>query len=225
MPAASSLARSRTRLVGTETVVAVVAATIAAAAALATFWQVREARAQTALQRQIHIDGAQPYVFVDFRADVTQAALITVHLANRGPTVATNVRLKWEPQLPGKHAVGGDHGDPSLPPQVLPSVPPGRVMTWTLGLGERLLNDDTVPRDYIVTVEADGPFGPVEPLTYTLSLDDMSQVLAVPIGSMHKIERAITEVRKVLGRLASAQESLTRVAAADQGGGRATGPE
>jgi hypothetical protein len=47
-------------------------------------------------------------------------------------------------------------------------------MTWTLGLGDRLLNDSAVPTEYLVTVEADRPFGPVEPLRYTLSLGDMA---------------------------------------------------
>jgi hypothetical protein len=178
--------------VETETVVAIVAAVIAFASALAAIWQ-------TALQRRIRIDNAQPYVFVDFRADlsVTPGA-ITVHLENSGPSVARNVRLTWQPELPGRHAVGGDLGAPKLPPRVLPSMPPGRVMTWTLGRGKALLTDDAVPRDYLVTVEADGPFGRVEPLTYTLSLDDMRYVLAVPVGSLHKIERAITNAAERL---------------------------
>ncbi|MGY1826244.1 hypothetical protein [Blastococcus sp. SYSU DS0541] len=205
-----------------ETTVAVVAASIALAAAVATFWQVREARAQTALQRQIRIDSAQPYVYADFRVDLIQGALITVHLENRGPTVATNVRLTWQPELPGKHTVGGTTGDPSLPPRVLPSMPPGRVMIWTLGVAEKLLNDDTVPRDYLVTVKADGPFGPVEPLTYTLSLDDMHHTLAVPIGSLHKIERAIATSGKALDRIASAQDRLARIAADEADGGGPT---
>lgn len=200
-------------------IVAIVAAVIAAAAALATFWQVREARAQTALQQQIRVDGAQPYVFADFRVDLTLTpAVITVHLENSGSTVATNVRLTWHPELPGKHAVGGDVGTPGLPPRLLPSMPPGRVMTWTLGRGQEVLQDDTVLREYLVTVEADGPFGAVEPLTYTLSLDDMSHVLVAPAGSLHKIEHAIREATTKLTRLVSAQESRARIAVAESGG-------
>lgn len=198
-----------------ETAVAIVAAVVAAAAALATFWQVREARAQTALQRQIRVDSAQPYVFVDFRVDVTLTpAVVTVHLENRGPTVARNVRVSWEPALPGRYAVGGDVG---LPPRLLPSLPPGRVMTWTLGHGEDLIPDDTVPRVHRVVVEADGPFGPVEPLAYTLGLDDMSHVLVAPAGSLHKVERAIDDATHELTRLVAAQEGRARTAVAEPG--------
>jgi hypothetical protein len=81
------------RGVDAAAVVAIVAAVIAAAAALATFQQATSARQQTELQRQMRVDSTQSYVFVDFRMDKAQAALVSVHLENRGPTVATNVRL------------------------------------------------------------------------------------------------------------------------------------
>jgi hypothetical protein len=196
-------------------IVGIVAAAIAAAAAWATFRQVQEAREQTRLQHQMRVDSVQPYIFADFRADKTQRALITVHLQNSGPTVGTNVRLTWKPELPTKHAIGGD-GVAGLPPCVLPSMPPGRVMTWMLGKADELLNDDTVPRQYVVTVEADGPFGPAEPLTYTLSLDDMMHVLAIPGGSLHRIERAIVDAATTI---ADAQESRARMTSAEPAGG------
>jgi hypothetical protein len=182
--------------VDAATVVAIIAAVIAAAASLAAFQQARSARQQTDLQRQMRVDSAQPYVFVDFRMDRAQAALVSVHLENRGPTVATNVRLSWQPELPERHHT--NEGFAALAPRSLPSMPPGRVMTWTLGLGEKLLNDSAVPTEYLVTVEADGPFGSVEPLTYTLSLGDMAHQEAIPAGSLHKVEQAITRAAEKL---------------------------
>ena len=90
-------------------------------------------------------------------------------------------------------------------------------MTWTLGHGEDLIPDDTVPRVHRVVVEADGPFGPVEPLAYTLGLDDMSHVLVAPAGSLHKVERAIDDATHELTRLVAAQEGRARTAAAEPG--------
>jgi HAMP domain-containing protein len=191
--------------VDAATVVAIVAAVIAAAAALATFQQARSARQQTELQGQMRVDSAQPYVFVDFRIDRTQAALVSVHLENHGPTVATNVRLAWQPELPERHHT--NDGFAALAPRRLPSMPPGRIMTWALGFGADLMSDSTVPKEYLVTVEADGPFGPVEPLTYTLSLGDMAHQMTIPAGSLHKVEQAITRAAE---KLATRQQAISR---------------
>jgi len=181
--------------VDASAVIAIVAAVIAAASAVATFLQVRLAIRQTELQQQVREDAAQPYVFVDFRMDTAQAALVSVLLENRGPTVATKVRVSWTPELPEQQEVTGGAREA---PRTLPSMPPGRSMSWTVGLGRQLLNDETVPTEYVVTVEADGPFGPVPPLRYTLSLSDMRLQQAIPQGSLDRVERAITDAAKQL---------------------------
>lgn len=174
-----------------STVVAIVAAVIALGSAIASSVQVRVAIRQTKLQQQIREDAAQPYVFVDFRVDPVQAALVEVHLENRGPTVATNVRVSWSPELPEQPEV---HHGATVAPRRLPSMPPGRVMTWTLGLGSRILADDSVPSEYVVTIDADGPFGPVPTLTYTLSLADLAHTGVMPQGSLDRVAKAVKDV-------------------------------
>ncbi len=61
--------------------------------------QVAEAQSQTALQRQMHRDAAQPYVWVDVRPDDGHGQLIKVVLQNGGPTVATDIRVTFTPPL------------------------------------------------------------------------------------------------------------------------------
>jgi hypothetical protein len=119
--------------------------------------------------------------------------VVNVLLENRGPTVATNVRVSWTPDLPEQQEVTSGARDA---PRLLPSMPPGRSMSWTLGLGSKLLDDDTLPSEYVVTVDADGPFGALPQLKYTLSLSDMALQVAVPEGSLHQIEQAITDAAK-----------------------------
>ncbi len=53
---------------------------------------------QTAIQRQIRIDAAQPYVWADVRSDDESGVLLNLVVGNSGPTVATNVRIKIDPR-------------------------------------------------------------------------------------------------------------------------------
>ncbi len=78
-----------------------VAAVIVAAAAL--YFTGLSARAagraaaaaeeQSKIQRQLRIDAAQPYVWVDVRPDEA-GTLLNLVIGNSGPTVATNVHIR-----------------------------------------------------------------------------------------------------------------------------------
>jgi hypothetical protein len=52
---------------------------------------VRAAKDQTAIQRQLRIDAAQPYVWADVRTDPESGILLDLAVGNSGPTIATNV--------------------------------------------------------------------------------------------------------------------------------------
>jgi hypothetical protein len=82
---------------------------------------------QTDIQRQLRIDAAQPYVWVDIRADEAQGTRLNLVIGNSGPTVATKVRVKADPALPGSAQFRGGvqtaqailtEGIESLPPAV-----------------------------------------------------------------------------------------------------------
>lgn len=154
-------------------VVAIVAAAISLAAFLASVHQARsarlqaqgasdqvtEAREQTALQRQMHRDAAQPYVWLDIRPDDGHGQLIKVVLENGGPTVATNIRVAIDPPLPdtsrpGSHFSALDAG--------VSALAPGRSMRWNLGTGPQLFSDPANVRAHRVSIDANGPFGPAE---------------------------------------------------------------
>jgi hypothetical protein len=133
-----------------ETWIAIAAALIAAAAlyfnGLATRAALRAAKAadeQTEIQRQLRIDAAQPYVWVDVRPDDSTGTLLNLVVGNSGPTVATNVRVQIDPPLPSiaqlELQVSAAH---SRLGEGLASLAPGRTLVWALGQGFNLLKDD-----------------------------------------------------------------------------------
>lgn len=123
--------------------------------------QVAESRAQTDLQRQIHRDAAQPYVWADVRPDEGHGQLLKVVVENSGPTVARNVRVSFDPPLVDLHRrdrvlfTGLESG--------ISALTPGRRMSWTLGVSFEMMTEELAGA-HEVTVDAVGPFGPVEQL-------------------------------------------------------------
>jgi hypothetical protein len=184
-------------------IVAVVAAGISLAALGASIFQARsaraqvdESRAQTALQRQMHQDATQPYVWADVRPDDGHGQLVKVVVHNAGPTVATSIRIAFDPPLPDgiPHRPGStftalDSG--------ISALAPGRSMSWNLGVGHELLASE-VARAYQVTVDAMGPFGPVPQLRYTIDLREWSKTAGQPPGTLHEVRNAIADVAKEL---------------------------
>jgi hypothetical protein len=89
---------------------AIAAAAAALAAIAALYYNQRSARAaeraagaaeeQSRIQRQLRVDAAQPYVWVDVQPDEVTSVILNLVIGNSGPTVATNVRVLIDPPLP-----------------------------------------------------------------------------------------------------------------------------
>jgi hypothetical protein len=79
------------------------------------------------------------------------------------------------------------------------SLPPGRLMQWVLGVAHQVIEDGYAIA-HTATVRADGPFGPLDPLSYTIQLDDLRHVLAVPPGTLNGIRVAIDRLTKAIGK-------------------------
>ncbi|TFV66083.1 UNVERIFIED_ORG: hypothetical protein E4P37_07890 [Bacillus sp. AZ43] len=183
-------------------IVAVVAAGISLAALAAAIYQaksardqVTEARAQTDLQRQMHRDAAQPYVWADVRPDDGHGQLLRVIVENGGPTVARDVRISFNPPLPEVHRrdrtqfMGLENG--------ISALTPGRRIMWTLGVSFELMSPGLAGA-HEVTVDAVGPFGPLEQLRYTIDLSQWRESAAQPPGTLHEVRNAIVDVAKAL---------------------------
>lgn len=186
-----------------ETWIAISAALIAAAAlffnGLSTRAAMRAARAadeQTAIQRQIRVDSAQPYVWVDVRPDESTGTLLNLVVGNSGPTLATNVRVRIDPPLPTIDQLKDRATQAQkLLGQGVQSLPPGRTMVWPLGQGFNLLKGPG-SQVHRFSLTADGPFGPIPELTYAIDLSDWRGVLDRPRGSLHQLTKAVEDLGK-----------------------------
>jgi hypothetical protein len=134
----------------------------------------RTAEEQTEIQRQLRVDAAQPYVWVDIRPDDAQGTLLNLVVGNSGPTVAQNVRVKVDPPLPTiEHFEERVRRAEARLVEGIRSLAPGRTVVWRLGQGFNLL-DGEGPLAYTFTVAADGPFGPVPELTYVVDISEVN---------------------------------------------------
>lgn len=156
--------------------------------------QVEVAQTQTDLQKQVWIDSAQPYVSVDIRVDQVSGAWLDVVVENTGPTIATDVRIVFNPPLQStmKETV-------TFPAQ-FSSLPPGRRMTWRLDSSHDLFADEDngYPRSYAVRITAKGPFGSLQPLEYTLDLEDYLGSVARRHGTLKDVAKGIAELTKAI---------------------------
>lgn len=183
-------------------------ATVVAVAALICSWvlarasrqQAASAKDQAEITRQLRIDSAQPYVWVDMRPDEQHAGLLVLMVGNSGPTVATDVRVTFQPDLdiPRSATVpnnsrGADARD--LLRRGIKSLPPGRVMQWNLGAVHQLINDGYALA-YTATITAEGPFGPTPRLAYTIDVEDIRYTLAVPPGTLHGVTQAVQSLTR-----------------------------
>lgn len=178
----------------TANLIASVAAVFAAASLLYSARAANAARTQTAIQRQLRIDAAQPYVWADLRPDDDEGGLLLFVLGNSGPTVATDVSVSFEPRLADALVHHRAEGVEETLQSGIASLPPGRVLTWSLGaVIDHVSNVDQRAARLTVTIQSVGPFGPVEPLTYQINLDDIRLSRRARPGSLRSIAEAITQ--------------------------------
>lgn len=182
-----------------ETWVAFGAAGVAFVALYFTGIAAKAARDQTKIQRQLRIDAAQPYVWADIRPETGQAGVLRLEVGNSGPTVATNVRITTSVPLPAsgqrfeekariveRRLAGG-----------IESLAPGRVLAWTLGVAHEVVAVEGLP-PCVFTINADGPFGALETLSYAVDMDDLRQTDARAVGSLHLVKESIDGLTKQL---------------------------
>jgi hypothetical protein len=162
--------------------------------------QVAAAREQTRMQRELAREALQPYVWADIQPDMQQGTVMQVVVGNSGPTVATNVRVVFDPPLPA----GKQHADNKVEnvqrtlAMGLRSLAPNRVLRWTLGAGFDLLSSDA-PQLRTVRVEAVGPYGPLRVLEMEIDISEWRQARDAPDGSLHHVRGAIKDLTKAVG--------------------------
>ncbi len=152
------------------------------------------AEAQVHGQKEAREAVVQPYIWADVRGNDDQGTLIEVVVGNSGPTVAQSVQVRFDPMLPTEAGMG-DLTQRALErlSTGIGSLAPGKTLRWTLGRGRELLAKDRT-QIHRVTIDALGPFGPIEQLTYEIDLADFRESVDSPRGTLHRLTKAVTEV-------------------------------
>jgi hypothetical protein len=156
----------------------------------------KASREQTKQQKQATKDAAQPMLWVDIRDDGQGQALVLL-LGNSGPSIARNVKVGFDPAPPATLDIM-----PILEilKRGIASVPPGRTMKWALGAAHDAVDWDA-HKAYRVRIEAEGPFGAIEPLEYVISVDDLHGSRAAPPGNLHAVAVELREMTKATKEL------------------------
>lgn len=185
----------------TETIVAGLATAVAALSLFYTARAANAAKNQTRLQHAMRRAAAEPYIWVDMRPDQARAGLFILVVGNSGPTVATSVRVTFAPEL-DINSKGWSAQAVDALRRGLPSLAPGMSWRWSLGRGSDILAEDQQP-SHIVTIEADGPFGPLDSVSYTIGLQEIRHTLDVPAGSLHGVSTAVKKLDVTLSNISS----------------------
>jgi hypothetical protein len=158
------------------------------------------------VQRQLRIDAAQPYVWVDIRPDPQSGVILVLVVGNSGPTVAKNVKVRIDSPFPSIPQLSAAVAAQHRLAEGFRSLPPGRTLRWWLGQGWELLQPEG-EQPHRVTITADGPFGPVPELVYDLDLSEYRGQDPDPQGNLHHLTTAVQKaVAKLSGRPVSGSE-------------------
>lgn len=157
----------------------------------------KASREQTKQQKRAPRDAAQPMLWVDVRGDDGQDQALVLLLGNSGPSVARNVKVIFDPAPPSRVDI-----KPILEilKQGIASVPPGRTMKWALDAAPDAVDSDS-HKACRVRIEAEGPFGAIEPLEYVISVDDLDGSRAVPPGNLHEVAAELREMTRATKEL------------------------
>jgi hypothetical protein len=148
---------------------------VAGLAAIYARRQAAAARDQFALSQQIRREATEPYVIVDIAPQAGGTGLLLFSIENSGPTMARDVQLSVTPPLLGGQKAAWDEMLARVVARPIPFMPPGRRIEWAFAMGDTIFGNDSLPRQYTVTVNVMGPSGPVEPLTYLIDLDSINE--------------------------------------------------
>lgn len=150
----------------------------------------------------------QPYVWADLRPR-DDAGMLVLVVGNAGPTVATEVRLTFEPPL--RRVVPDDRAEVAEKIEArvgsgIGSIAPGRTFMWNLAVAYAFFpGSDAVPT-MKVTVSANGPRGPLEPVSYPIELEDLRHQAARPSGlalleaPLEKIDGRLEKIARALAK-------------------------
>ncbi|MGW4424932.1 hypothetical protein [Streptosporangium sp. NPDC004631] len=177
--------------------------------------QAETAARQFALEQRVYRESQEPYVVVDIRPSEFAPEMFLLIIENIGPTIARDIHITADP--PFQRTWDKEDVEPFanalIFTQGIPYMPPGRKLEIMFDVGFHLFASD-LPRRYRVRVDANGPFGPVEPLTYLIDLEYYAGLEYHKIKTIHQGVQELEKLRKQMEKVAAELERPRRKAEA-----------
>lgn len=189
--------------------------------------QAEAAKRANELTEKAQQEQAQPYVVADIRERSPGSALLVFSIENTGPTMARDVKVSVDPPLRTTQGAEAEEILNAAVTREIPVLPPKRQLIFLMDVGHKLLNSD-LPRRYTIVVHSSGPFGEVEPLTYTIDLDVLKNALLNRDSwewSTHVLAEEAKKSRKAHEKQADATTNLFRTLTNELRAWRDSSPE
>ena len=174
-----------------------------------------EASREVAAQQLANASAAQeaalqPYVWADLRPR-DDGGLLSLVVGNSGPTVATNVRVSFDPPLttivPSRNRDQAARTSERLA-SGLRSIAPGRTISWNMGVAHEYFGTgapaNPVPEVALI-VTGCGPRGDLAPTEYVIATEDLRHQADRPVG--------VAVLESPLRKIADAIERQAKIAA------------
>ncbi|MEU3880597.1 hypothetical protein [Streptomyces californicus] len=176
---------------------------VAVIAAVISAWQAHIARSsgqrQLELAELIHREQNEPYVIVDIESYEPGHPMMVLVIENIGTTVARNVQISSDRPLESAFGAGEDLRRVLSHP--IPMMPPGRRLKYVFDDADRWKADPPLPTSYVFSVQAEGPYGVMEPIEYTVDFSTLAESSAEE-RPLLRLEKSLEDIQDAILQLA-----------------------
>jgi hypothetical protein len=184
--------------------------------------QVEVARQDLELAEMARREALEPQVVVDIRSRAPGSELLWFVIENIGQTHAFNVRISVSPPLRSSLGANTEEKLNDAIARPIRTLGPRQRIGFTMDVGHALFSDETLPRVYEVTVEADSYGRSLDPVTYEIDLAAL-RYSALDRDSLHWSVKRIADEAEKSGRIMERQlRAIHRLACGEDGASPST---
>jgi hypothetical protein len=168
--------------------------------------QIDQAEKAEAANRQARREALEPVVIVDIAPGANDPGVFVLTIANIGPSIARNVRIKAPTEM--LRSDGTKMHEWTVFTEGIKTMPPGHRMQFFFDVSFQPFKGNSPTRCTFI-VDCDGPFGPVSQTEYMVDLTPYKGAWAAPTT----LQSVVKQLEKVAGAIKDMGEII------DQGQG------
>jgi hypothetical protein len=159
--------------------------------------QIEQAETAEAANRQARREALEPMVVVDIAPGVNDPGVFVLTIANLGPSIARNVRIKAPDEM--LRSDGTRMHEWAVFTEGIKTMPPGHKLQFFFDVGFQPFKGNS-PTRCTFDVECDGPFGPAPQATYVIDLMPYKGAWAAPT-TLNSVVKRLEDVGKAINGL------------------------